>query len=129
MRRRLTLLMVATCALLVLADGVRGIAQQPPAAAAQPADAHQAVLSKYCYTCHNDKVKSGGLVLTALDIAAPAKNSESWERVIRKVETGAMPPAGRPRPDKATADSLVRYLETDLDRAALANPNPGRPAL
>ena len=38
-----------------------------------------------------------------------------------------MPPARRPRPDKATADSLVRYLETELDRAALANPNPGRP--
>ncbi len=129
MTRRLTFLIVATCALLVLAYGVRGNAQQPPAAASQPAEAHQAVLSKYCYTCHNDKVKSGGLVLTGLDVSAPAKNSEAWERVIRKLEIGAMPPAGRPRPDKATADSLVRYLETDLDRAALAHPNPGRPAL
>jgi hypothetical protein len=67
--------------------------------------------------------------LTALDISAPAKNIESWEKVIRKLGTGAMPPAKMPRPDKATADRLVRYLETELDRAALANPNPGRPGL
>ena len=129
MKRRLTFLIVAACAILVPAYGVRGNAQQPPAAASQPAEAHQATLSKYCYTCHNDKVKSGGLALTGLDISAPAKNSEAWEHVIRKLETGAMPPAGRPRPDKAIADSLVRYLETDLDRAALEHPNPGRPGL
>src|SRR5262245_35676543 len=124
MKRRLTFLVATTCALLVLTYGVRGNAQQSPAAASRPAaEAHQAVLSKYCFTCHNDKLKSGGLALTALDISAPAKDSEAWERVVRKLETGAMPPVGRPRPDKATADSLVRYLETDLDRAALANPS------
>src|SRR5688572_7068057 len=54
---------------------------------------------------------------------------EVWEHVIRKVRTGAMPPAGRPRPDKAVAENLVTYLETELDKAALATPNPGRPAL
>ena len=105
-------------------------AQQAPAsAAANPASAaenHQAVLSKYCVSCHNEKVKSGNLVLTTLDISAPGKNIESWEKVIRKVGTGAMPPVGRARPDKATADSLVQYLETELDRAALAHPDPGR---
>ena len=66
------------------------------------------MLSKYCVSCHNEKVKSGGLALTTLDISAPRKNTEAWENVIRKVRTGAMPPVGRPRPDKATADSLVR---------------------
>jgi len=86
-------------------------------------------LASNCYVCHNDKLKSGGLALTALDISAPAKNIESWEKVIRKLGTGAMPPAGMPRPDKATADGLRRYLETELDRAALAHPNPGRPGL
>jgi len=130
MKRGLAFLIVTTCAIFVLAYGVRGNAQQPPAAAAEPAAAaHQAVLGKYCYTCHNDRVKSGGLALTTLDISAPAKHSEAWERVVRKLGTGAMPPAGRPRPDRATADSLVRYLETALDRAALANPNPGSPGL
>ena len=147
MKRRLTFLIIATFAIFVVGYGVRSNAQQPvnpapsassspaasqvsaPQSAASPAVAHQAVVTKYCATCHNEKLKSGGLALTALDISAPAKNSESWEKVIRKLGTGAMPPAKMPRPDKATADSLVRYLETELDRAALANPNPGRPGL
>jgi len=127
MKRRLTLLIV-TFSIFVLGYGARGSAQQPPAAA-PPASAHQAVLSKYCYVCHNDKLRSGGLVLTTLDISAPAKNSESWEKVIRKLGTGAMPPPGMPRPDKATAAGLRRYLETELDGAALAHPNPGIPGL
>src|SRR5690348_11940125 len=105
MKRRLTFLLV-TFSIFVLGYGTHGsarevlengraYAQQPPAAvsqsaAASPAAAHQAVLSKYCYVCHNDKVKSGSLALIALDISAPAKNSESWEKVIRKLGTGAM---------------------------------------
>jgi mono/diheme cytochrome c family protein len=143
MKRWLTFLIV-TCAIFVLGYGVRGSAQEPsagaspavmgaptasPPAAASPAAAHQAVLSKYCYACHNDKLKSGGLALSALDVYAPAKNSEWWEKVIRKLGTGAMPPARMPRPDKATADGLRRYLETELDAAALAHPNPGHPGL
>src|ERR1051326_9509802 len=133
MKRRLTLLIV-TFSIFVLGSGARGSAQQPPAAvlqsaAAPPAAAQQAVISKYCYVCHNDRLKSGGLVLSALDISAPAKNSGSWEKVIRKLGTGAMPPPGMPRPDKATADGLRRYLETELDDAALAHPNPGIPGL
>lgn len=134
MKRRFTFPIVAMCAIFVVGYGVRGNAQQPaaPQSSAEPATpaaAHRTVMAKYCYACHNEKLKSGGLALSALDISAPVKNSESWEKVIRKLGTGAMPPAGMPRPDKATADSLVRYLETELDRAALANPNPGRPGL
>ena len=91
--------------------------------------ANQATVQKYCVSCHNDKVKSGGLALTTLDLARAPKDAEAWEHVIRKVRTGAMPPAGRPRPDKAAATGLVTYLETELDKAALANPNPGRLAL
>ena len=110
MKRRLTFLIVATYAIFVVGYGVRGKAQQPTAPAspadpashravsqsvepASPAAAQQAVVTKYCYTCHNEKLKSGGLALTALDISAPAKNIESWEKVIRKLGTGAMPPA------------------------------------
>src|ERR1700747_1939610 len=100
MKRRLTFLIVVTFAIFVVGYGVRGSAQQPAAPASQPgtpqsaaavpaspAAAHQGVVTKYCYTCHNDKLKSGGLALTALDISAPAKNSESWEKVIRKLGT------------------------------------------
>ena len=133
MKRRLMFLIGATCAISVFGYGLRGSAQQAPAsAAANPASAaanHQAVLSKYCVTCHNERVKSGNLALTTLDISTPGKDIESWEKIIRKVGTGAMPPVGRARPDKATADSLVQYLETELDRAALAHPDPGRSRL
>ena len=58
-----------------------------------------------------------------------SKDAEAWEHVVRKVRTGAMPPVGRPRPDKAASRHLVTYLETELDRAAFANPNPGRVGL
>ena len=54
------------------------------------------------------------------------QGAETWEKVIRKLRVGAMPPQGMPRPDKATADGLASYLETSLDRAYAANPNPGR---
>jgi mono/diheme cytochrome c family protein len=107
-------------------------AAQAPAAAAQPTDvvaANQATIQKYCVSCHNEKVKSGGLTLSTLELSRATEKPEIWEHVIRKVRTGAMPPAGRPRPDKALAGNLVTYLETELDKAAAANPNPGRPAL
>ncbi len=101
-------------------------ARQAPAAALP---ANQAVVQKYCVSCHNEKVKSGGLALTSLDMTRAPKDLEAWEHVIRKVRTGAMPPAGRPRPDKAAAENLVTYLETELDKFAAANPNPGRISL
>ncbi len=104
-------------------------AATPAPAAAESVSANQAVVQKYCVSCHNEKLKSGGLALTALDMASVAKNIEPWEHVIRKVRTGAMPPVGRPRPEKAMALSLVTYLETELDKVAVANPNPGRPTL
>jgi mono/diheme cytochrome c family protein len=91
--------------------------------------ANQATVQKYCVGCHNEKVKSGGLTLSTLDLVNVTGHAEVWEHVIRKVRTGAMPPAGRPRPDRAAATNLVEYLETELDKAALATPNPGRPAL
>jgi hypothetical protein len=135
MKRRVTFLIVAWCTILVVAYGLRGSAQQPStmsrptAEPTSPSTAHQAVLSRYCYGCHNETLKSGNLALTALDISAPAQNSEAWERVVRKLETGAMPPSGARRPDQAAIDNLVSYLVTDLDRAAMAHPSPGRPGL
>jgi mono/diheme cytochrome c family protein len=105
-------------------------ARQDPAAA--PTDVvvtSEATVQKYCVSCHNEKVKSGGLTLSTLDMARVTENADVWEHVIRKVRTGAMPPAGRPRPDKAVTTNFVTYLETELDKAALATPNPGRPAL
>ena len=90
---------------------------------------YQAPLDRYCATCHNQQLKTGGLVLSGLDVTRAAEESDTWEKVVRKLRTGAMPPAGMPRPDKATYDVLASYLEKQLDQAAAARPNPGRPML
>jgi mono/diheme cytochrome c family protein len=89
----------------------------------------RAVLDKYCVTCHNQRLRTAGLALDALDLGQVGAHGEPWEKVVRKIRTGAMPPVGRPRPDKALADSVASWLEAALDRAALEHPNPGRPTL
>jgi hypothetical protein len=91
-----------------------------------PTAAHAAVINTYCVTCHNEKAKIGGLSLEHADLIDIPKSAETWEKVIRKVRAGMMPPSGMRRPDKATLDGLASYLETSLDQAAAANPKPGR---
>ncbi|HTA45553.1 MAG TPA: DUF1592 domain-containing protein [Bryobacteraceae bacterium] len=95
------------------------------ASAAQTSD----VVDKYCATCHNEKLKTGGLVLVGLDPARADANAEVWEKVIRKLQSHAMPPQGLPQPDEAIRQSLISSLETQLDKAAAAHPNPGHPIL
>ncbi len=90
------------------------------------AAAYRAVLDKYCVTCHGEKLKTAGLELQKADIAHPPPNADVFEKVIRKLRAGAMPPQGLPRPDKATLDGMATYLEASLDASAMANPNPGR---
>jgi Protein of unknown function (DUF1592)/Protein of unknown function (DUF1588)/Protein of unknown function (DUF1585)/Protein of unknown function (DUF1587)/Protein of unknown function (DUF1595)/Planctomycete cytochrome C len=89
----------------------------------------RAVLDKYCVVCHNQRAKTAGLMLDTLDLAHVSDRAEIWEKVVRKLRTGAMPPVGMPRPDNALADSTASWLEEQLDRAALEHPNPGRPTL
>ena len=84
---------------------------------------------QYCITCHNARLKTGGLVLESRDFDHPAADADVWEKVIRKVQVGMMPPGGAPHPDPATRRALVTTLSGALDEAAKANPNPGRPAL
>jgi hypothetical protein len=84
------------------------------------------VLTQYCLTCHNASLKTGGLTLDPADLAHVSAKPEQWEKVVAKLRTNAMPPAGMPRPDQATYNSAATYLETELDRAAAANPNPGK---
>jgi cytochrome c551/c552 len=98
------------------------------AVAAKP-DTFRPVFDKYCVTCHNDRAKTGGLSLQSVDLSQPAANTEVLEKVIRKVHGGMMPPAGMPRPDQATADSMVVSFRTELDKSAAAKPWPGRPLL
>ncbi|HEY1304771.1 MAG TPA: DUF1592 domain-containing protein [Vicinamibacterales bacterium] len=104
----------------------QGTAASPTAAASSP-DA--TLVKTYCATCHNDRTRSGELSLEHADLTAVAQHPELWERVIRKVRAGMMPPAGMPRPDAAMLDGFVSHLETTIDQAAAASPRPGRTAL
>jgi mono/diheme cytochrome c family protein len=93
------------------------------------AGSQRALFTKYCVSCHNETLKTRGTVpvaFDALDIADVTAAPEAWEGVVLKMRAGLMPPAGAPRPDKATSEAFVTRLEADLDRAAAANPNPGR---
>jgi mono/diheme cytochrome c family protein len=114
--------------LVALAGAVALVAQST---AAQQTVAIQkatprATVDKYCVTCHSNELRTADLSLQDLDLNKAPEAAETWEKVIRKLRVGAMPPQGMPRPDKATADGLATYLETSLDRAYAANPNPGR---
>src|SRR5947207_5514721 len=88
------------------------------------APAPRAALDRYCVTCHNQKIKTAGLMLDLMDVQKVAEEAPTWEKVVQKLRTGAMPPPGAPRPDSSTYSSLATYLETELDRAAAAKPNP-----
>jgi len=89
----------------------------------------RALLNQYCVGCHNEKLKTAGLMLDKLDLAHPGQEPETWEKVVRKLRAGMMPPAGMPRPNRAMLDSWTAKLETELDRAAAAKPNPGSTGL
>jgi hypothetical protein len=107
----------------------------PPTAEAAPAppqpttSSHRAVLDRYCVTCHNERLRTANLALDTADIEDVAARPDVWEKVVRKLRSGAMPPVGRPRPETATVQALVSWLEGSLDRAGAANPNPGRAAV
>jgi cytochrome c551/c552 len=85
----------------------------------------ESAVNRYCVTCHNDKLKTAGLSLSS----AAAASSEALEKVLRKLRSGEMPPAGMPAPDAATRASLVQSLETRLDKDAAAHPDPGAPGV
>jgi hypothetical protein len=84
-----------------------------------------ATVTRYCVTCHNQRLKTAKLELDKLDIAHPENDALTWERAIRKLRGGMMPPPGAARPAVADTQALAAYLETALDKAAAANPNPG----
>jgi hypothetical protein len=86
----------------------------------------RATLDKYCIGCHNDRLKQGGLSLVSIDPGKVGENSETWEKVVRKLRFRYMPPAGLPRPDETTYNGLVSSLETGLDQEAARHPDPGR---
>src|SRR5256885_5380232 len=89
----------------------------------------RALTDQYCVACHNHKAATAGVALDGLDFSNAGANAGVLEKVLRKVRTGEMPPAGLPRPAAAVSASFIKSLEEALDRAAAAGPNPGRPAV
>jgi hypothetical protein len=121
---------LVTAVILEVGLGVRVAGQTPgprPASSTPAsADEHHAFISKYCASCHNARLKSGGLALEGLDVTRIADNAETWEKVVRKLRAGLMPPAGRPRADEPVTDQFRGWLQDELDHAAAAHPDPGR---
>ena len=86
----------------------------------------QALLDRYCITCHNARLRTADLALDEADLADVGVHAEVWERVLRKLHGRVMPPVGRPRPGEAEYERLTSYLEAELDGAWNEAPNPGR---
>jgi hypothetical protein len=99
----------------------------------QQGAAPQALLMQYCLPCHNERAKTAatvsGVMFDRVDAGKVAEAPELWEKVVRKLRTGSMPPPGARRPDDETARALISTLEETLDRASISHPNPGRPVL
>ncbi len=129
MKRTVSVSVACSFGLVLLSAPLTGDQQasQSPGGA-QPAAAYRATLDKYCVTCHNERANTAGLTLDNLNLTDVPSHAETWEKVIRKLRAGMMPPAGMPRPDHATSDGLASWLEREIDRAAAAAPNPGTKA-
>ena len=101
---------------------------QSPASAPAPLTRYRALLDRYCAGCHNRQHKTAGVELDHLDLARAGDDAPVWEKVVRQLRTGVMPPEGMPRPPEEDRSAFSSWLESALDRAAETDPNPGRPA-
>jgi hypothetical protein len=110
-------------------SAVPRFAAQSPAAASAAAPLDNSLTNQYCVGCHNQRAKTAGLMLDSMDYSNIAKDAATWEKVVRKIKTGMMPPSGARRPDRATLDAFASEVEKRLDSAAALHPNPGTPAL
>jgi hypothetical protein len=124
------LLCVAALFLFVAIAGPRTeVVAQAAQTAAPPRSPDGAFLQQYCVSCHNARVASGRLVLEGLDPARPEGHEDAWEKAVRKLRTGMMPPDGALKPEAAVRERFTASLEAALDRVAARRPDPGAPAL
>ncbi len=117
--------------IVAAAQGVPRAATPGDTTPATPASLVQdrQILDKYCVTCHNTRLKTAGLTLDTMDLSQVADHADVWEKVVRKLRVGAMPPLGAAHPDETALHTLVSSLEQTLDEAAALKPNPGRAVL
>ena len=114
----------ATLVVVLLAGAARVMGQTT-----SMVEPDRALLDRYCVTCHNERLRTADLLLDQLDLTQPGAHAEALEKVVRKLRSGQMPPAGRPRPEPASVETFLTAVEGALDRAAETRPNPGRVAL
>src|SRR5262245_28113528 len=116
------------CAFGVLVASIGAVgspsAKMTPSAAPST-EQHRALLDRYCVTCHNDRLKTANLSLQGLDLTKVAERADVWEKVIRKLRAGVMPPPDLPRPPLAEYEGLRDFLEDEIDRAAAGKTSPG----
>jgi len=138
--RRACVVGALALALAIWASGSRDLqavsAEQAPGTSAAPQAlpsdslaSSRRLLDTYCVSCHNQRAKTAGLALDTMDLAALPEHADVWEKTVRKLRGGMMPPPGVRRPGQASVDGFVSWLERSLDQAAAASPNPGRVAL
>ena len=108
------------------AEGAGAAQTQPSRSAASSPSPQRALLDRYCVTCHNERLQTGGLALDTMDVANVGEAPEIWEKVVQKLRGRMMPPARRPWPDPEAYEGFQSWLETSLDRAAAITTQPGR---
>ena len=127
----LALAIAAGCAVVPVAVAAQSQASAVGAANAITSAADvEAFTQQYCVACHNERNKAAvrDLALDAVDVTAVGQHGDIWEKVVRKLRAGQMPPLTARRPERALSDQVATWLEAELDRAAEARPNPGRKA-
>jgi len=124
MTNRLSIACVAIT-FVVLGSVQQATPQGEPSRAAGEATAQRTLLDQYCVTCHNDRLKRANLSLEKFDLTRVADNPQLWEKVIRKLRAGVMPPPGVRRPEPAQYTALTEFLENEIDRKAMVKINPG----
>ncbi len=92
-----------------------------PAVLAISATSERALIDQYCVVCHNQRLKTGGLMLDQLDLTQLHEHAEIGEKVVRKLRAGMMPPSGMPRPSAPVMESMITFMEKELDRDAVPN--------
>src|SRR6476660_1319716 len=123
MNKKFLIFFCGLCAFLSLTSSLISGAQTAPAPAQAPAALDTALINQYCITCHNQRAKVGGLTLDTLDYEHLDKDAATWEKVVRKIKTGMMPPAGARRPERPMLDAFAGEVEKRLDTLGARNPN------
>ena len=121
-----TLLVVAIGFFGLVATGVEPVSVSVAAEQSTATMSPRQLLDRYCVTCHNQRLQTADLSLDNIEVSDIGKHPAIWEKVVRKLRAGAMPPASRPRPDAETYEGFATWLETELDRVAAARLDPGR---